>query len=60
MNVLDMEKWREAVETERVTHSFLVPTVLYRLLDLQQANPRDFSSLTTLVYGAADEPDQAR
>ncbi len=53
MNVLDMEKWREVVETERVTHSFLVPTVLYRLLDLQQANPRDFSSLTTLVYGAA-------
>ncbi len=53
MNMLDMEKWREVVETERVTHSFLVPTVLYRLLDLQKANPRDFSSLTTLVYGAA-------
>ena len=53
MNQLDMEQWRHVVETERVTHSFLVPTVLYRLLDMQKANPRDFSSLTTLVYGAA-------
>ena len=53
MNQLDMETWRQVVETERVTHSFLVPTVLYRLLDLQRAQPRDFSSLKTLVYGAA-------
>lgn len=53
LNQLDLEHWRGVVETERVTHSFLVPTVLYRLLELQRANPRDFSSLTTLVYGAA-------
>src|SRR5471030_3152732 len=32
MNQLDMESWRQQVEQERVTHSFLVPTVLYRLL----------------------------
>ena len=53
MNQLDLEAWRQVVETERVTHSFLVPTVLYRLLEMQRANPRDFSSLTTLIYGAA-------
>ncbi|MES2259385.1 MAG: AMP-binding protein [Pseudomonadota bacterium] len=53
LNQLDLEQWRSVVESERVTHSFLVPTVLYRLLELQRANPRDFSSLTTLVYGAA-------
>ncbi|MFZ3183149.1 MAG: AMP-binding protein [Pseudomonas sp.] len=53
MNQLDMEAWRQEVESERVTHSFLVPTVLYRLLELQRANPKDFSSLTTLIYGAA-------
>jgi len=53
MNQLDLEHWRQAVEAERVTHSFLVPTVLYRLLELQRANPRDFSSLKTLIYGAA-------
>ncbi|MGF0237682.1 class I adenylate-forming enzyme family protein [Rhodococcus sp. IEGM1300] len=53
MNQLDMEAWRQQVEQERVTHSFLVPTVLYRLLEMQRAAPKDFSSLTTLIYGAA-------
>lgn len=59
MNQLDMECWRQKVESERVTHSFLVPTVLYRLLELQRAAPKDFSSLTTLIYGAAPmSPDK--
>lgn len=59
MNQLDMESWRQQVEQERVTHSFLVPTVLYRLLEMQRAAPKDFSSLTTLIYGAAPmSPDK--
>lgn len=59
LNHLDMESWRQAVEHERVTHSFLVPTVLYRLLELQRTEPKDFSSLTTLIYGAAPmSPDK--
>jgi fatty-acyl-CoA synthase len=59
LNALDLESWRKFVEAERVTHSFLVPTVLYRLLELQRANPRDLTSLTTLVYGAAPmSPDK--
>lgn len=53
LNQLDLERWREVVEAERVTHSFLVPTILYRLLELQRARPRDFSSLRTILYGAA-------
>ncbi len=53
LNALDLEAWREGVEAEAVTHSFLVPTALYRLLELQQANPRRLSSLRTLIYGAA-------
>ncbi|MGZ2749201.1 class I adenylate-forming enzyme family protein [Burkholderia stagnalis] len=53
LNQLDLEQWRQTVEQQRVTHSFLVPTVLYRLLELQRTNPRDFSSLNTLIYGAA-------
>lgn len=53
LNQLDLEHWRRVVEAERVTHSFLVPTVLYRLLELQRAAPRDLTSLTTLIYGAA-------
>src|SRR5262249_46210623 len=31
----------------------LVPTVLYRLLEMQRATPRSFSSLKTVIYGAA-------
>jgi len=53
LNQLDLEQWRQTVEQQRVTHSFLVPTVLYRLLELQRASPCDFSSLNTLIYGAA-------
>ena len=53
MNALDLEEWCRVAEAERVTHSFLVPTVLYRLLELQKASPRNFSSLRTLIYGAA-------
>ena len=53
MNQVDLLRWMDLVQAERVTHSFLVPTALYRLLDLQQQQPRDLSSLRTVVYGAA-------
>ena len=53
MNVLDLEEFRRIVEVEGITHSFLVPTALYRLLELQRANPRSIASLRTLIYGAA-------
>lgn len=53
LNALDLEQWSQVAESERATHSFLVPTVLYRLLEMQRAHPRNFSSLRTIVYGAA-------
>ncbi|WP_321844011.1 class I adenylate-forming enzyme family protein [Paraburkholderia bannensis] len=53
LNQLDLDQWRQTVEQQRITHSFLVPTVLYRLLELQHTDPRDLSSLNTLIYGAA-------
>ncbi|MBV8501900.1 MAG: AMP-binding protein [Paucibacter sp.] len=53
MNMPDLEQWCRVAEAERVTHSFLVPTALYRLLEMQRANPRNFSSLRTILYGAA-------
>ena len=53
MNQVDLPRWIDLVQAERITHSFLVPTVLYRLLDLQTQQPRDLSSLRTVVYGAA-------
>jgi acyl-CoA synthetase (AMP-forming)/AMP-acid ligase II len=53
MNQVDLPRWMDLVQGERITHSFLVPTALYRLLDLQQQQPRDLSSLRTVIYGAA-------
>lgn len=53
LNALDLEQWSRVAESERTTHSFLVPTVLYRLLEMQRASPRNFSSLRTIIYGAA-------
>jgi acyl-CoA synthetase (AMP-forming)/AMP-acid ligase II len=47
------------VERHRVTSSFLVPTLLYRLAALQQQRPRDLGSLEAVVYGAAPmSPDK--
>ena len=37
----------------RVTWTFAVPTMLYRLLDALQADNSDISSLRTVLYGAA-------
>ena len=58
-NIPDIELWRAAVEQHRVTASFLVPTLLYRLTALQQQAPRDLGSLETVLYGAAPmSPDK--
>ena len=53
MNRLDLEGWHAFAESEQVTHSFLVPTVLYRLLEHQRKAPRNLTSLNTIIYGAA-------
>ena len=41
------------VEKSRVTWSFLVPTMIYRLLDHPDINHCDLASIRTIVYGAA-------
>lgn len=43
----------ETIERERVTHAFFVPAVIQLLVDAQENNPRDLSSLALLAYGAA-------
>ncbi|WP_040978438.1 class I adenylate-forming enzyme family protein [Oceanobacillus jeddahense] len=43
----------EAVEKEKITFSFLVPTMIYMILDLPNSNDYDLSSLKTIIYGAA-------
>src|SRR6266478_4261684 len=52
-NVPDLKQWCRTVEAEKITLSFLVPTLLYRLLELEEARNHDLSSLETVFYGAA-------
>jgi acyl-CoA synthetase (AMP-forming)/AMP-acid ligase II len=46
----------ETVERERVTHAFLVRTMLKRVLDSQRFSQVDISHLEVLSYGAAPMP----
>ncbi len=60
-NIPDLRHWCRAVEAEKVTVSFLVPTLLYRLLDLEESRNHDLSSLETIFYGAAPmSPDKLK
>ncbi|MFM0336403.1 class I adenylate-forming enzyme family protein [Paraburkholderia fungorum] len=52
-NLPDLTQWCRNVETERITMSALVPTLLYWLLDLPEASAYDLSTLRTIAYGAA-------
>jgi len=46
----------DLIERHRVTTTFMAPTLLARLLDAQDARPRDLSSLRALYLGAASCP----
>ena len=46
----------DAIARHRVTTVFLAPTLLQRLVDTQQKEPRDVSSLRALILGAAPCP----
>jgi acyl-CoA synthetase (AMP-forming)/AMP-acid ligase II len=52
----DAGGWLDLVERERVTHAFLVPTMLARLLADPELSKRDLSSLELITYGAAPMP----
>ncbi|RLA13521.1 MAG: hypothetical protein DRQ60_07500, partial [Gammaproteobacteria bacterium] len=43
----------DAIERHRVTVTLVIPTLLQRMLDAQQQNPRDLSSLRLLAYGSS-------
>jgi len=49
----DAGRWLETVERERVNSSFLVPTMLYRVLDDPGFSPDRLHSLEAVFYGAA-------
>jgi len=48
--------WLDTVQRERITHAFLVPTMLKRVLDQPEFAHYDCSSLEVLAYGAAPMP----
>jgi acyl-CoA synthetase (AMP-forming)/AMP-acid ligase II len=52
----DAGEWLAAVEREKVTHAFVVPTMMKKLLDHEQFHATDLSSLENLSYGGAPMP----
>jgi acyl-CoA synthetase (AMP-forming)/AMP-acid ligase II len=46
----------ETIERERITFTFLVPTMIFRILELPDLKKYDLSSLKRLGYGAAPMP----
>jgi fatty-acyl-CoA synthase len=49
----DPAAWLDAVTRERVNYAFVVPTMLYALLDHASPRRHDLSALQTILYGAA-------
>jgi fatty-acyl-CoA synthase len=49
----DPEAWLRAIRDEHVNYAFVVPTMLYTMLDTVDLATHDTTSLETLVYGAA-------
>jgi acyl-CoA synthetase (AMP-forming)/AMP-acid ligase II len=57
----DAAVWMRTVEERRVSQTFVVPTMLRRILDHPDFATRDLSSLKSLSYGAAPaRPDLIR
>jgi len=52
----DPRAWLRAVQEERVTHAFVVPTMLKRIMDDAGFGSADLSSLQLIAYGAAPMP----
>jgi acyl-CoA synthetase (AMP-forming)/AMP-acid ligase II len=52
----DARAWLEAVQRERVTHAFVVPTMLKRIMEEPGFANYDLSSLQLIAYGAAPMP----
>ncbi len=51
----------ETIEKQKVTMTFLVPTMIYVLLDYPELNKYDLSSLRNIIYGAsAIAPDRLK
>lgn len=49
----DPQRVLHTIAAERITTTFMVPTMIYRLLDCAEGTTADTTSLRTLLYGAA-------
>ena len=49
----DPGAWLDTVTRERISYAFVVPTMLYALLDNGSPRRHDLSALETVLYGAA-------
>jgi len=58
MPQFDAKTWLNLVQTEHVTHAFVVPTMMKQVLDEPSFKSADLSSLTNLAYGGAPMPIQ--
>ena len=58
MPQFDPKAWLQLVAREKVTHAFVVPTMMKQLLDEPSFANTDFSNLTNLAYGGAAMPIQ--
>jgi acyl-CoA synthetase (AMP-forming)/AMP-acid ligase II len=56
MPQFEAHAWLDAVERERITHAFVVPTMMKHLLDQPDLERRDLGSLEVLAYGGAPMP----
>ena len=52
----DPAAWLQNVEREKVTHAFVVPTMLKRTMEMDDFEKYDISSLRAITYGAAPMP----
>ena len=50
------EAWLDAVDAEGVTHAFVVPTMLKRLMEYENFDNYSLKSLQLITYGAAPMP----
>ncbi len=53
MAQFEAARWLELIERERITHAFVVPTMMKQILDEPSFARADLSSLTNLAYGGA-------
>ncbi|MBN3755628.1 AMP-binding protein [Paraburkholderia sp. Tr-20389] len=52
-NLPDLALMCKNIEAERITMTLLLPTLIYRLLEMPEASHHDLSTLRTIAYGGA-------